>query len=98
MTELIHFAPIDSTNAKDIHRLQKRLFPTDLRESIGEIAALLKKTEEHMVCNLSFALFDDSKMVGYVFAYVEAKSVYHERDEEVVYIKEVALLPGYEVM
>jgi len=35
-------------------------------------------------------------MVGYVFAYVETESLFNQREEEVIYIKEIALLPGYE--
>jgi CelD/BcsL family acetyltransferase involved in cellulose biosynthesis len=98
MTNLLHFAPIGTADAKKIHRLQKQMFPPSLRESIGEITALLKRTEAHMVCNLSFGLFDGSRMVGYLFAYVEANSLFFKREEEVIYIKEIALLPGYEAM
>jgi CelD/BcsL family acetyltransferase involved in cellulose biosynthesis len=49
-----------------------------------------------MVCNLSFGLFDGTRIVGYVFAYVESESAVHQRAEEVIYLKEIALLPGYE--
>lgn len=96
MTNLVHIAPIGSKDARDIWGLQKRLFPPELRENIQEIREILLNTEEHMVCNLSFGLFDDRDMVGYVFAYVETESLFHKRDEEVIYVKEIALLPDYE--
>lgn len=98
MTNLLHFAPLDFTDAKDIHRLQQKLFSADLTESLEEIREILVRTDEFMVCNLSFGLFDGSSMVGYMFAYIESESLYHEHDEDIVYIKEIALSPGYEAM
>lgn len=98
MTGPLHFSPVGAAEAKDIHRLQERLFPPELREGLTEITEILESTESHLVCNLSFGLYDDTRMVGYVFAYVESTSLFHDREEEVVYIKEVALLPGYERM
>lgn len=96
MTDRIYFAPLNSGDAGDIRRLQKLSFPPELQEPVEEIAALLKNTDEHLVCNFSFGLYVDSNMVGYVFAYVESTSIFHEREEEVLYIKEIVLLPGYE--
>jgi hypothetical protein len=96
MQNTVHFSPLGSRDAKRIHRLQRRLFPAELRETIQEIREILINTERHMLCNLSFGLFDDTKMVGYVFAYVETESLFHDHYEEVIYIKEIALLPGYE--
>lgn len=96
MPNLIYFAPIGSKHAKKIWRLQKRLFSPELRESLQEIREILVNTEQHMVCNLSFGLFDNTDMVGYVFAYVESESLFYQREEEVIYIKEIALLPAYE--
>ena len=96
MSGRIHFLPLGSTDAPEISRLQRKLFAPELTESVGEIQQILANTEEHMVCNLSFGLFDDNSMVGYVFAYVETHSLFHGRDEEVIYIKEIALLRGYE--
>jgi CelD/BcsL family acetyltransferase involved in cellulose biosynthesis len=98
MTDLLHFRPLGSRHAKLIQRLQKRMFAPDLREDLEEITEILVNTEKHLVCNFSFGLFDDSKMVGYMFAYVESTSLYHEREEDVVYLKEIVLLPGYEGM
>ena len=95
-SNLTHFRPLGSEDAKAIHRLQKRLFPSALQEPEEEIRQILLNTEEHMVCNFSFGLFDDMRMVGYVFAWVETESLVYSRPEEVVYIKEVGLLPGYE--
>jgi len=60
MPNLVHFSPIGSKNAKAIHRLQRRLFPHELRENIQEIREILINTEQDMVCNLSFGLFDDT--------------------------------------
>ena len=96
MPNPVHFSPIGSKNAKNIQRLQRQLFPSELREYVQEIREMLLNTEQHMVCNLSFGLFDNTDMVGYVFAYVETRSLFYTRDEEVLYIKEIALLPGYE--
>ncbi len=96
MPNLVYFAPIGSKHAKRIQRLQRRLFPPELRESFQEIREILLNTEQDMVCNLSFGVFDDTEMVGYVFAYVETESLFYQRDEEVIYIKEIALLPEYE--
>ena len=96
MSGRIHFSPLRSTDAPGISRLQRKLFPRELTEGVSEIEQILSNTEEHMVCNLSFGLFDDNAMVGYVFAYVETHSLFHDRDEEVIYIKEIALLHGYE--
>jgi hypothetical protein len=93
MPNLVYFAPIGSKHAKRIQRLQKQLFPPDLRESLQEIREILRNTEQHLVCNLSFGLFDNTDMVGYVFAYVESESLFYQREEEVIYIKEIALLP-----
>ncbi|MCP5092365.1 MAG: GNAT family N-acetyltransferase [Gammaproteobacteria bacterium] len=98
MTERMYFAPLGSRDAGSIQRLQKRSFPPALREDLQEITETLVNTEKHKVCNLSFGLFDSGKMVGYMFAYVESTSLYHEREEEVVYLKEIVLLPGYESM
>lgn len=96
MPSLVHFRPLGSRDAKLIRSLQTRLFPRELTEPIAEIRQILRNTEEHMLCNLSFGLFDDTRIVGYVFAYVESESVVHNRQEEVIYLKEIALLPGYE--
>lgn len=96
MKGTLNFAPLGSQDAKRIHRLQARLFPPALRDELSEIRDILTNTEEFMVCNLSFGLFDGTKLVGYTFAYVESKSIYYRRPEEVVYLKEVALTPGYQ--
>lgn len=96
MPNLVHFRPLGSRDAKLISRLQKRLFPRELTEPLAEISQILRNTEAHMLCNLSFGVFDDTRMVGYVFAYVEAESLVRKRAEDVVYLKEIALLPGYE--
>jgi len=96
MSERIHFSPLGSADARLISRLQRKLFARELTESADEIRQILENTEQHMVCNLSFGVFDGSTPVGYSFAYVETRSLFHERDEEVIYIKEIALLPGYE--
>ncbi len=96
MPNLVHFRPLGSRDAHLIRRLQKRLFARELTESRAEIRQILRNTEEHMLCNLSFGLFDDRRIVGYVFAYVESQSFVHVRAEEVLYLKEIALLPGYE--
>lgn len=93
---LLHFSPLGSDDAKEIHRLQKALFPPALRESRQEIRQILKNTEKFLVCNLSFGLFDDTALVGYVFAYVESESVFYRRQEDVLYIKEIALAPDYQ--
>ena len=92
----IHFEPLGSSDAELLSGLQRRLFPPELREPVDTIRKILRNTEEHFVCNLSCGLFDGRKMVGYMFAYVEDRSLYHDRDEDVVYIKEIVLLPGYE--
>ncbi len=76
--------------------MQKRAFAPEFQEGLSEITEILVNTEEHMVCNLSFGVFDGTKMVGYVFAYVEDKSLYYNRIEDVIYVKEIVLLPGYE--
>lgn len=93
---LLYFRPLGSRDATLIHRLQRRLFSPALTEPLSEVVDILRTTEEYMLCNLSFGLFDDTRMVGYVFAYVETESIFHDRPEEVIYLKEIALLPGYE--
>src|SRR5690606_22793039 len=45
---------------------------------------------------LSFGLFEGAKLVGYAFVYVESESIFYNREEEVLYVKEIALTPGYE--
>ncbi len=92
----LHFAPLGSDDAPLIGALQRRLFPAALTEIDAYLAGILRNTEQHLVCNLSFGLFEGRSLVGYVFAYVESKSLFHARAEEVVYLKEFALLPGYE--
>ena len=96
MQQPVYFAPLGSDDAKQISRLQKKLFPRELTEPEDEIRQILRNTEEFRVCNLSFGLFEGTKLVGYIFAYVESESVFHQRDEEVIYIKEIALSPGHE--
>ena len=96
MSGRVHFAPLRSTDAEAISRLQRKLFARELTEPVAEIEQILRNTEEHMVCNLSYGLFDGNRMVGYVFAYVESHSLFYSREEEVIYIKEIALLNGYE--
>jgi len=98
MTDRLYFAPLGSKDARSIQQLQKRLFPPALQEDVREITEILVNTEKHLVCNFSCGVFDNKKMVGYMFAYVESKSLYYEREEDVVYLKEIALLPGYEPM
>ena len=93
MPKFRRFSPIGSKVAKRIQRLQRQLLPAELREEIQEI---LLNTQQHMVCNPSFELFDDTDMVGYVFDYVETESLFYQREEEVIYIKEIALLTEYE--
>jgi CelD/BcsL family acetyltransferase involved in cellulose biosynthesis len=96
MSSTVRFSPIGSKDAKRIQRLQRQLFAPELRESLQEIREILLNTEKFMVCNLSFGLFDNTDMVGYVFAYVETESLFYQRQEEVIYVKEIALLPEYE--
>lgn len=92
----IHFQLLGSDNAKAISSLQKRLFPADLTEPLSTIEQILKNTEKEMVCNLSFGLFDGHDLVGYFFVYIESESLFYGKPEEVVYLKEIALLPRYE--
>src|SRR5690606_39180589 len=92
----LHAVPLGSTDAPLIGALQRRLFPSPLRETDAYIAPNLRNTERHTVCNFSCGLFDGAHLAGYVFAYIETDSVFHQRKEEVVYIKEIALLPGHE--
>lgn len=96
MPNLVHFRSLGSRDAKLFRSLQKQLFPRELTEPLAQIRQILRNTEEYMLCNLSFGLFDDTRIVGYVFAYVETESVVHNRQEEVIYLKEIGLLPGYE--
>lgn len=96
MTTPVHMAPLGSEDARQIAALQKIGFAAALRESVSEITEILKNTEQHLVCNYSFGLYDDTRMVGYLFGYVESESIFHERNEDVLYIKEVVLTPGYE--
>lgn len=96
MSGPLHFAPLGSDDAPLISALQRRLFAAELTESEAHIAGILRNTEQHMVCNMSYGLFDGTQLVGYVFAYVESESLFHRRPEELIYLKEIALLPGYE--
>ncbi|MEX2123325.1 MAG: GNAT family N-acetyltransferase [Woeseia sp.] len=96
MPQPVYFSPLGSDDARSIAQLQKKLFPPELTEPEEDIRQILRNTEQHMVCNLSFGLFHGSRMVGYAFAYVESESIFYKRDEEVIYIKEIALVPGYE--
>lgn len=96
MSGPLHFAPLGSGDAPLIGALQRRLFAPELTESDAYIAGILRNTEQHMVCNMSYGLFEGTQLVGYVFAYVESESIFFARPEEVIYLKEIALLPGYE--
>jgi len=92
----INFAPIDASDAKDVHDLQKKLFPSELTESVEEIEEILANADKLFNCNHSFAVYDNLTMIGYVFAYVDSNSIFHHRSEEIFYCKEFGLLPGYE--
>ena len=96
MSSSVNFAPLGSRDAARIWRLQRRLFPRPLRDELAEVRDILQNTEEYAICNMSFGVFDNGRMVGYVFAYIESESLFHEREEEVVYLKEIGLLPGHE--
>jgi CelD/BcsL family acetyltransferase involved in cellulose biosynthesis len=96
MPEPVHFSPLGSSDAPAISRLQRKLFPPELTEPEDYIRNILRNTEQHMLCNLSFGLFDGTSLVGYAFFYVETESIFFNREEETIYIKEVALRPGYE--
>ena len=96
MPQRVYFSPLGSDDAKHISRLQRKLFAPELCEPEDDIRQILRNTEEHMLCNLSFGLFHGKKMVAYVFAYVESESLFFKREEEVVYLKEVGVLPGYQ--
>lgn len=96
MSKKINFSPINASDAKDVHDLQKKLFPPELTESLEEITAILSNADQLFNCNHSFAVYDNLKMIGYIFAYIDSKSIFHNRDEEIFYIKEFGLLPGYE--
>lgn len=92
----LHFAPLGSADAALIGALQRQLFSAELTESDAHIADILRNTEQHQICNMSYGLFEGTLLVGYVFAYIETESLFHQRPEDVIYIKEIALLPGYE--
>ena len=92
----MYFAPLDAADAARIARLQRKRFRRELTEPVAEIRTILENADAHAICNLSFGLFDGTRLVGYVFAYIESRSVFHERVEEVVYLKEIVLNPGYE--
>ena len=92
----VYFAPLGASDAARIARLQRRRFRRALTEPVTEIRNILTNADAHAICNLSFGLFDGTRLVGYVFAYIESHSVFHERSEEVVYLKEITLSPGYE--
>ena len=96
MPQPVHFSPLGSEDAKAIARLQRKLFARELTEPEDYIRQILLNTEEHMLCNLSFGLYDGTRLVGYAFLYVETESIFYARDETVIYIKEIALTPGYE--
>ncbi|GAB1264073.1 GNAT family N-acetyltransferase [Aurantivibrio infirmus] len=96
MPNKIYFSPISARDAKRIHSLQASLFPAELTESLAEIEEILSNADAVFNCNHSFAVYDDKTMVGYVFAYIDSKSIYYNKQEEVLYIKEFGLLPGYE--
>lgn len=96
MPQPLYFSPLGSDDAKSIAGLQKKLFSRELTEPEEYIRKILQNTEQHLVCNLSFGLFEGLKLVGYAFLYVESESLFYKRVEEVIYIKEIALKPGYE--
>jgi CelD/BcsL family acetyltransferase involved in cellulose biosynthesis len=96
MPEPVHFSPLSSCDAPAISRLQRKLFPPELTEPEDYIQKILRNTEQHMLCNLSFGLFDGNRLVGYAFFYIESESIFFNREEETIYLKEVALTPGYE--
>lgn len=96
MSKKINFSPINASDAKDVHDLQKKLFPPELTESLEEITTILSNADQLFNCNHSFAVYDNLEMIGYVFAYVDSKSIFHGREEEIFYCKELGLLPGYE--
>ncbi len=92
----LHLLPLGPSDAAAIGALQRELFPPELTEPVAQIAAILRNAERHTVCNLSFGLFEGASLQGYVFAYVESRSLFHDRAEDVVYIKEIALRAGHE--
>ena len=96
MPQPVYFSPLGSKDAKSIARLQRKLFASELTEPEDYIRQILINTEEHMLCNLSFGLFEGTRLVGYAFVYVESVSIFHKRAETVIYVKEIALTPGYE--
>jgi len=96
MTGPVYFEPLSSGNARQIAALQKQGFAAPLREPVKEIAEILRNAEQHFNCNYSFGLFDGTQMVGYLFAYIESESLFHEQAEEVLYMKEIVLAHGYE--
>lgn len=96
MTGPVYFGPLSSGNARQIAALQKQGFAAPLREPVKEIAEILRNAEQYFNCNYSFGLFDGTQMVGYLFAYIESESLFHEQAEEVLYMKELVLVHGYE--
>jgi len=78
MLNFVHFAPICSKGAKRIQRLQKQLFPCEQTESIAKNREILPNTEPHLVCTLSFDVFQDAAIIGYVIAYVDTESPFYD--------------------
>ena len=94
-SRFVFIARLDPHLSRQVAALERRLHRPSQREGLAAIRELLQNATEGME-SLSLGLFDRGRLVGYLIAYVRDQGFFSDSaDEPVVYVHDVAVLPGY---
>lgn len=90
----IHFRRIGWRQTLEVIKLSRSLLPVELCRKPHSLLALFINLERRNH-NLSFGLYCDEELVGYMLVYFHDRSLYHQRDELIVHIDEYCVMPDY---
>lgn len=94
---MIHVRELTSADAPDIGRIESRFHAPALADGADSHRSYLADAYAEGV-NLSFGVFDDGRLVGYLLCYGFEPSAFPDQQGDALYIEDIAVLPEFRPM
>ena len=91
---MIHLRELNPADAPDIGRVEALFHSRELADGAEGHRKYLEEAQAEGV-NLSFGLFDDGNLVGYLLSYGFEPSGFQDLAGEAIYVEDIAVLPRY---
>ena len=91
---VIHLRELNPADASDIGRVEALFHSRELSDGAEGHRKYLEEAQAEGV-NLSFGLFEDGNLVGYLLSYGFEPSGFQDLAGEAIYVEDIAVLPRY---